>query len=92
MSRHRSPVRSAPPAPSRPAPRSLFLDKGDLIDQAMTLAWEDTVRRHRRLGAPLYCWVDDRVQAIDPHTVPLPDDDGAEMERASQSGDAEVRE
>lgn len=81
MSRHQSRVHPMPPDSPAPEPRSVFIDRGDLIDQAMALAWEDTIRRHRRLGAPLYCWVDGHVQAIDPHMVPLPDDDGVQIER-----------
>lgn len=54
-------------------PRSILLDHGELIDRAMALEWDDTVRRHRRLRAPLYCCVDGGVQAIDPHTISLQD-------------------
>jgi len=49
------------------------------VDRAIVLAAQDAVRLHRRHNVPLVLWRDGGVAHVDPWTVPLPEDEGAEV-------------
>lgn len=58
---------------------SALMRERTAVDRAVMLAAHDAVRLHRRHNVPLVLWRDGRVAHVDPWTVPLPEDEGAEV-------------
>jgi hypothetical protein len=58
---------------------SALMRERTAVDRAIILAAQDAVRLHRRHNEPLVSWKDGQVVHIDPWTVPLPEDEGAEV-------------
>lgn len=49
------------------------------VDRAVMNAAQDAVRLHRRHNVPLVSWRDGQVVHVDPWSVRLPEDEGAEV-------------